>query len=272
MTSIQEQDTTERILEHRCSWSNALLHRDQGRQDLKVREVANIDCIGPPPGQRSTVWEGLPWASDSPSGERDQEGSTSLLQLCGSLFTATFTMISHHGDYRGIHEAQSLEIWLWQRRGVGFATTSTWGLANAQLVIPTQQLCSSAEPSQGYTLNRKLGGCTLLTDLNSQVRSFADLRAQFAHTWVGCRVTALPAMESAFKLDQTRKASDDSWKVCGQGALEQRGRQSRLFVLRAKPVLGLKSSHATGRGLIYNQSLGYLLAPRNQRTCLGDWW
>lgn len=51
-------------------------------------------------------------------------------------------------------------------------------------------------------------------------------------------------MESAFKLDQTRRASDDSWKVCGQGALKQRGRR---FVLRAKPVLGLKSSHATYR-------------------------
>lgn len=61
-------------------------------------------------------------------------------------------------------------------------------------------------------------------------------------------------MESAFKLDQTRRASDDSWKVCGQGALEQKGRRSRLFVLRAKPVLGLKSSHATYRQGINLQS------------------
>ena len=214
----------------------------------------------------------------TPPVEKETKGGQPAFSSFVSLFIATFTMISHHRDYRGIQEAQSLGIWLWQRRGVGFATTSTWGLANAQVVIPNQQLCSSAEQSQGYTLDMKLGECTPLTDLSSQIRSFADLRAQFAHTRVGCRVTALPAMESAFKLDLTRRASDNSWKVCGQGALEQRGRRSRL--LSSEQSQYWAWSHlmlCTGMGLIYSQSLGCLLASQPESLfgrlmVVSGWW
>lgn len=77
-------------------------------------------------------------------------------------------------------------------------------------------------------------------------------------------------MESSFKLDQTRRASDDSWKVCGQGALEQRGRRSRLFVLRAKPVLGLKSYATYRQGINLQSKLRVPPGPPNQRACLGD--
>ena len=107
--------------------------------------------------------EGLSWASGSPSGERNQGGTTSFPQLCGSLcrnFYFDFTPWGLQGNPQGPATGNRL----WQRKRERFATTSTWVLASAQVVIPTQQICSSAEPSQGYTLNRKLGRRTHLPD------------------------------------------------------------------------------------------------------------
>lgn len=103
------------------------------------------------PQDSSTTWEDLLslWLLV----EKDQEGSTSLLQLCRSLYSNFYCDLTPWrlqgnpgGPVTGNMTVDREEVDLQQ---------PAHGSANAQVVIPTQQLCSSAEQSQGYTLNRK---------------------------------------------------------------------------------------------------------------------
>ena len=71
-------------------------------------------------------------------------------------FVGALSLISHHGDGRGICGAQPLVIWPWQRSREGLSTTSTQILADqvytygAQPVMPTNSF-AHLQNNQIYT-------------------------------------------------------------------------------------------------------------------------
>lgn len=96
--------------------------------------------------------------------------------------------------------------------------------------VSNQQLCSSAKPSGGALWPGNLG-----TNLDAQT-NFAGSRAQFAHAQAKNWITAPPTTESIFQPYLTRKAKDNSWKLCGPVALELRKGQTESIVCRVKPL------------------------------------
>lgn len=57
----------------------------------------------------------------------------------------------------------------------------------------------------------------------------------------------LSAVESAFQPHLTRRAGNNSHKLCGPVVLKLRSRQTELITLRAKPVPGLDASRTKHR-------------------------
>lgn len=141
----------------------------------------------------------------------------------------------------------------------GFATTSRQILADQVHMGPNsnlnQWLCSSTEPSWGYTLTRELGGGTGLPDSDPQTRCLPAPHPSLLILRQDTESQPHPLGRVPSALSD-KKSRDNSWKLCGPVALELREEQTEPVVCRAI-------------GLIWprNVSLG-LLELRQQRALL----
>lgn len=103
---MQEQDTTERILEHRGK-AEAPSCTSETKTDYikRVREAATCFPIALLPSHRISCRKVSPECPVPPVGQENLERTISLPGIVSCLVGAP-TLISHHRDYRGICRAQ----------------------------------------------------------------------------------------------------------------------------------------------------------------------
>lgn len=215
--------------------------------------------------------EDLPWASDSPSGERDQEGSTNLLQLCRSLYSNFY-----------------YDLTPWRLQG------NPGGLVTGNMTVTEKRggICNNQHMGFGKCPSSN-SNPTALFICRTKSGVYSEQETVAVHLWLiwilkkGVLLTLEPSLPTPGWGAKSQPYL--LWRVplsliwpgglvttpgrCVDRCTWAEKQAVKAVVLRAKPVLGLKSSHATYRqGINYSQSLGYLLAPPNHRACLGDWW
>ena len=146
LITIQEWDTTERMLEH----------RGEAEAPPAAQRPIQTSSEGKRSGYMLTT-SPSPWSAQHPAKSSplnlwflQEEKRTSrekpvLLRIVGP-FVGAPSLTSHDGDGRGICGAQPLVIWPWQISRQGPSTTSTQILADrvyasgAQLVMPASSL------------------------------------------------------------------------------------------------------------------------------------
>lgn len=158
-TSIQEQNTTERILEHGYE-AEAPLHSrtTETKTDCirRVREVAP-HCLFPMP---TPCREVSPEPLLSPVGNENPGTNQPPPSIVG-CFVGAPTQILHHKDFRGMCGAQSLNLSVTE--GVGACNNQHKNLGQPSSYLQcrssnqNQLLCSSSEQSPWCTLTRELG-------------------------------------------------------------------------------------------------------------------
>ena len=122
------------------AWSTPQDHIDQIR---RVSKVPTFHHIVSPSGSVAPPRELSPETQIAQEGKENSEGKTSphFMGIMGPFLRSPYS------------DLVPLGIWLWGRGGKGLATTNTWILAEFNMQNPSsspnQQLCSSAEPSQG---------------------------------------------------------------------------------------------------------------------------
>lgn len=203
----------------------------------RVREVATIGCIALSPGQCSTTWWGPPEPPIPPG--RGKKPTTQKLagagdgQQClpvlGSCPYSDLTPKGLQGNLWGLITGNRSLM----KGGKAHNHQHTDpGRSSSDLPCPAsspnQQFCSVAEPCQGHTLTRELGGGTGLSDRNPHRKSFAVPKAQFAHAHVRSGVVVTPTVE-CLPAPSHQEARSQFMEAVTPSGSPVKGRKSQQF-------------------------------------------
>lgn len=160
LTTIQEQDTTWRILEYRGE-AEAYFCTKETKTDWfgRVREMATQWLNWPSPKPFNITWRCLPWSSDSPSRKRELKvgDNQPSSQHWRSLGGSPYSDLTLQGSLQGLN-TENLTVIYKEERACNNPHTDL-GRLSPSLQCPSnnsnQQLCSSAQPSQWHILTRE---------------------------------------------------------------------------------------------------------------------
>lgn len=260
-TTIEEQDTIERILEYRGD--------AEAPPDQRVREVATLPYC-PPPGS-TAPHRGPPWASSSSSGKRDNQHPQHCGPFCGSPY-ADLSPWRLQGNLRGSTTGN-----LWQRKRDGLATSkqilADWvHTSSAQVVIFTSGFVYCRIELEEHSDQRTRWDAYMLIQILKWVllalKPDLPMPRQGGQTQAD---TATADMESISWPHLTRELVTTSGSCAAQECCSHVVGRTDCSQGKARTGHGAFSFYAQAGGLIHRQIWGQFLAHLNQKACLGNW-
>lgn len=221
LTPIQEQGTTERVVEPGVRLKPPLHHQGKPGCPGGIGGAATCwpHCL---PWATATLHRGLPWAPGFSSRKREPGAIPDLPQHCRWLCGSPSSDLTQWGSPGNLW-AKSLGIWLWQRGGEGFATPSTWILANgvpayrAQVIVPTSSFAHLRNQVRSHS-DQETGRGKDLPDWDLRWGALLALEPGLP--------TPRQGVEGALSPIWLKNAGDNSWQLCGSAAFKLREGQA----------------------------------------------
>lgn len=173
------------------------------------------DLIALPSGQRSTMLRGLPWASDSCSGNREPRGTTPHSTV--GCFVGAPVWLHPQGQQSNLWGSTTGNMTVTKKGGRACNNQhGDLGRPISYLQIPSSDpnwwFCSSAEPSWWHTITREFGRVHIYL-IQILKMSFGSIWAWLANAQERSWVTAPPTVDSISWLHLTRGTRERYSKV-----------------------------------------------------------